>query len=155
MVRMNIIQNFLNRLSITTKFLTAFGALLALIIVTAATGFIALGAVEKRADEAINISNEIQRVVLQMDAGLKNARRLEREFFLRYSTVGFEVARENYADASNVQVDQVIVLSETLKGLIANSNVSIALQERNVDLNFYLSAAARYKETFSEAVGLA
>ncbi len=155
MVKMNIIQSLLNRLSITTKFLIAYGALLGLIIVTAATGFFALGAVEKRADEAINISNEIQRVVLQMDAGLKNARRLEGEFFIRYPTVGFEVARENYANASNVQIDQVIASSETLKDLIANSNVSIALQERNVDLNFYLSAAARYKETFSEAVGLA
>lgn len=152
---MNIIQSSLNRLSITTKFLIAFGALLGLIIVTAATGFIALGAVEKRADEAINISNEIQRVVLQMDAGLKNARRLEGEFLIRYPTVGFQVARENYANAGNVQIDQVIALSKTLKDLIANSNVSIALQERNVDLNFYLSAAARYKETSSEAVGLA
>jgi len=155
MIRLRIIQHLINRLSITTKFLIAFGALLGLIIITALTGFIALSAVEKKADEAIDISNEIQRVVLEMDAGLKNARRFEREFFIRYPTVGFEVARENYANASYSQVDEVIALSETLKGLIANSNVSVALQERNVDLNFFLSAAARYKETFNEAVGLA
>lgn len=155
MVRLKMVQKLINSLSLAAKFRIAFGALLGLIIVTALTGFISLNAVQRRADEAINISNEIQRVVLEMDAGLKNARRLEREFFIRYPTMGFEAASENYANASYSQVDEVIALSGALKGLIANSNVNVSLQERNVDLNFFLSAAARYKETFNEAVALA
>jgi hypothetical protein len=155
MIRLKIIQKLVNDLSIATKFFIAFGALLGLLLVSALTGFIALNAVEKRADEAINVSNEIQRVVLEMDAGLKNARRFEWEFFVRYPVVGFEPARDDYANANYAQIDKVIALSETLKSLIVRSNVSAALQDRNVDLNFFLSAAARYKESFNGAVGLA
>ena len=82
------------KLSITTKFMLAFGLLLVLIMLMAVTGFLALNAVRRQTEAAILTSLEIQRLVLEMDSDLQQARRLEKEFFLRWPTQGFAPARQ-------------------------------------------------------------
>ena len=141
-------------LGITGKFISAFGALLALIMLVALTGYVALTAVRRQTEAAIVTSMEIQRLVLEMDAGLQRARRLERDFFLRWPEIGFSEARETYAEGNSEQITKVVALSARLQQLISGSDVSDALRESDVNLNFYLSAADRYAATFNEAIEL-
>jgi PAS domain S-box-containing protein len=141
-------------LGITHKFTLAFGALLALIILVALTGYAALTVVQSQTEAAILTAMEVQRLVLKMDSGLQSARRFERDFFLRWPAVGFAEAEETYAQGNSNQIAEVVSLSAELQQLISQPDVSQALQEANVNLNFYLSAANRYAATFDEAVAL-
>jgi methyl-accepting chemotaxis protein len=154
MNRQNLFSQRWRTLSITSKFTLGFGALLALMMLVNLAGYIALKVVQSKTETAILTSTEIQRLVLQMDAGLQRARRLERDFFLRWPTVGFAEARQIYAQGNNEQIAEVVNLSAQLQQLIAQSDVSEALRQSNVNLNLYLSAADRYATAFNEAVDL-
>jgi len=142
-------------LGITAKFSSAFGLLLALIVLVSLTSYLALSAVRRQTEAAIVTSMEIQRLVLEMDAGLQRARQLERDLFLRWPSVGFSQALETYAQRHDGQIARVMALSASLQQLIAESDVSDALRDSKVSLNFYLSAADRYSATFDEAIQLA
>jgi len=76
-------------LSITTKFIWAFIALLLLIAIVALTGFVSLRAVRSEAHYAIDAGIKMQRLVFEMDAELRNARRLERDFFFTLANSRF------------------------------------------------------------------
>jgi signal transduction histidine kinase/DNA-binding response OmpR family regulator/HAMP domain-containing protein/HPt (histidine-containing phosphotransfer) domain-containing protein len=142
-------------LGITTKFASAFGLLLALIVLVSLTSYVALTAVRRQTEAAIVTSMEVQRLVLEMDAGLQHARQLERDLFLRWPAVGFSEALDTYAGQHDEQIGRVMALSASLQQLISQSDVSDALRESEVSLKFYLSAADRYATTFDEAVKLA
>jgi signal transduction histidine kinase/CheY-like chemotaxis protein/HAMP domain-containing protein/HPt (histidine-containing phosphotransfer) domain-containing protein len=141
-------------LGITAKFAAAFGVLLALIVLVSLTSYVALTAVRRQTEAAIVTSMEIQRLVLEMDAGLQRARQLERDLFLRWPMVGFSQALDTYPRKHDEQIGRVMALSANLQQLISESDVSDALRESEVSLNFYLSAADRYAATFDEAVEL-
>lgn len=141
-------------LSITGKFRSAFGLLLVLIVLVSITSYVALTIVRRETDTAILTSTGIQRVVLEMDRGLQEARVLQRDFFLRYPAVGLSEARQVYALESVQEMAEVVTLSKDLRQRISASQVSVALQETDVDLNLYLSAAERYAVTFLESVEL-
>jgi signal transduction histidine kinase/DNA-binding response OmpR family regulator/HAMP domain-containing protein len=141
-------------LGITAKFAAAFGLLLALIVLVSLTSYVALTAVRRQTEAAIVTSMEIQRLVLEMDAGLQRARQLERDLFLRWPMVGFSQALDTYPRKHDEQIGRVMALSASLQQLISESDVSDALRESEVSLNFYLSAADRYAATFDEAVEL-
>jgi signal transduction histidine kinase/DNA-binding response OmpR family regulator/HAMP domain-containing protein len=141
-------------LGITAKFSSAFGLLLALIVLVSLTSYLALTAVRRQTEAAIVTSMEIQRLVLEMDAGLQRARQLERDLFLRWPMVGFSQALDTYPRRHDEQIGRVMALSAHLQQLISESDVSDALRESKVSLNFYLSAADRYAATFDEAIEL-
>jgi signal transduction histidine kinase/DNA-binding response OmpR family regulator/HAMP domain-containing protein len=141
-------------LGITAKFATAFGVLLVLIVLVSLTSYLALTAVRRQTEAAIVTSMEIQHLVLEMDAGLQRARQLERDLFLRWPAVGFSQALDTYSGEHDEQIGRVMALSASLQHLISESDVSDALRESEVSLNFYLSAADRYATTFDEAVKL-
>ncbi|MCP4536308.1 MAG: response regulator [Chloroflexi bacterium] len=141
-------------LSITTKFTSAFGLLLALIVLLAMTSYVALRVVHLQTEASILTSTEIQHLTLEMNEELQQARRLERDFFLRYPAIGFSESRRIYAERAQEHIAQVITLSSELRQLISESDVSDALQESDVNLNLYLSAAGRYAVSFEEAVEL-
>jgi signal transduction histidine kinase/CheY-like chemotaxis protein/HPt (histidine-containing phosphotransfer) domain-containing protein/HAMP domain-containing protein len=138
-------------LGITAKFASAFGLLLALMVLVSLTSYGALTAVRRQTEAAIVTSMEVQRLVLEMDAGMQRARRLERDLFLRWPAVGFSQAMESYAQRHSEEIAHVKSLSTRLRELISKSEVSQALRESEVSLNFYLSAADRYAATFAEA----
>ena len=144
---------FLGQRSITIRFGIGVGMLLALIVAVASTGYISLFIVRK-AEYAIQISTEIQRMVLEMDRGMERARHLHANFFLQYPVIGLAAAHEQYAQPSVRQVAQVIATSNALKNLIRQSAVSDALRKSNVDLNLYLSSAKRFADTSIESVEL-
>jgi len=154
MNRLKPVSQRWRELGITGKFTSAFGALLALIMLVALTGYVALTAVRRQTEAAIVTSMEIQRLVLEMDAGLQRARRQERDFFLRWPEIGFAEARETYAEGNSEQIAEVMALSARAQQLISGSDVSDALRESDVNLVFYLSAADRYADTFNEAIEL-
>jgi PAS domain S-box-containing protein len=139
---------------ITTKFSVAFGALLILIMLVAIVSIAALIIIRRETETAITTSTEIQHLVLETDRKLEKARRLERDFFLRYPTAGYAAAYENYAQPAEEQVMQVKALSIELQKLLAGSEVSDAWIENKVNLNLYLSAADRHAATIEKATEL-
>lgn len=142
------------RLSIFTKFTLAFVALLLLIIIVALTGFIALKAVRSETEAAIVTSIEVQRQVFKMDAALRNARQLERDFFLLWPTEGFSKAVQAYAEKHRNEINNVLDVSSNLQELLASANVSDALRQSNPDLVEYVGIVEQYSRNFNEAVRL-
>ena len=139
---------------ITAKFGVALGGLLVLIGLIAIASIVALTVVRRQTETAIITSTEIQRLVFEMNGDLEKARRLEKDFFLRYPTVGYSVAYQKYAQPADEQVMQVRALSAELQQLISESDVSAAWQESDVNMNLYLSAAGRHAATVGEAAQL-
>ena len=144
----------LRKLNITTKFTLAFVTLLLLMGIVALTGFISLNGVQSETKAAISTGIEVQRQVFRMDAALKNARQLERDFFLRWTTIGFTNAYENYALKHQGELSQVQDIGSRLQERLAQENVSAALRKSNPDLVAYAEIVAQYGASFREAVGL-
>ncbi len=147
------ISRLVGTISISTRFSLGIGLLLALIVTVALTGYLSL-LIVRNGENAIRISTEIQRMVLEMDRGMERARHLHAGFFLQYPTVGLAAAHEQYAQPSVRQVARVITTSHALKKLIEQSTVSEALRKSNVDLNLYLSSAKRFADTSIRSVEL-
>ncbi|QTA78140.1 Signal transduction response regulator, receiver domain histidine kinase [Desulfonema limicola] len=141
-------------LSISCKFRFAFGILLALILMVSITGYGALTIVHYKTESIILNSTTLRRLVLEMNTHLEEARRFERDFFLKYPIIGFSEARQVYAEKTQEHISEVISLSSNLKHLISQSHASNALRESDVNLNFFLFAANRYAKSFQESVSL-
>ena len=141
------------RQSITIKLALSQATLVILIVLVALTGYLALSYVSRQT-EAARTSLEIQHLAMEMNAKLQHARRLNRDFFMRWPTIGFEQARNTYARGNDERVAEVMEHSTRLSELIATSDVSEALRDNDINLRFYLSAAARYSATFAETVEL-
>lgn len=142
------------RLSITTKFILAFVGLLLLIGQVALTGFVSLNAVVGETEAAIVTSIQVQSRVFEMEATLKNARQIERDFFLRWPTIGFSSAATEMVEAHQEQIEKVLTISSGLQELIAGARVSFTLSQANPDLIAYVEMVKRYGSSFKEAVGL-
>lgn len=138
--------------SITKAFSLGIGLLLLLMLSVAAAGYLALNLV-RQDEKTIQVSNEIQRLVLDMDRGMEKARRLHNDFFLHYPQIGLNQAHELYAQSSVREVARVIAVSETLSHLLAQTTTN-ARQSNAIDLNLYLSLAKRFADTSIEAVEL-
>ena len=137
--------------SITGKFGSAFGAMLILILFVAITGYVAFSAVRQETETAILNSIEIQRLVLQMEAWLSNARKIESEFFLQWPIIGFSKARKLYADAHSKQILVVVALSSKLKKLLSEENATETIRKGRVSFILDLKAEDQ-TVTFDEAV---
>jgi adenylate cyclase len=142
------------KLNITTKFILAFVTLLLLMAIVALTGFISLNGVQSETKSAISTGIEVQRQVFRMDAGLKNARQLERDFFLRWTTIGFTNAFDKYVLKHQDELNQVQDIRSRLQERLAQGNVSDALLKSNPGLVDYAGIVAQYGLSFREAVGL-
>ena len=136
---------------ITVKFGLAFGAMLILILLVACTGYIAFSAVRQKTETTILNSIEIQRLVLQMEAGFSNARKIESEFFLQWPIIGFSGARKLYADAHSKQIQKVVDLSSKLKKLLSEEGATETIRKGRVSFLLDLKAEDR-TVTFDQAV---
>lgn len=99
-------------------------------------------------------SIEIQRLVLEMDQGMEEARRLHGDFFLHAPEIGFAAAHEKYAQPSVRQIAEVVTQSKALKELLIRSPVGEGIRDNQVEVNLYLSFAERFADTSIEAVEL-
>ncbi|MBI1876814.1 MAG: adenylate cyclase, partial [Chloroflexi bacterium] len=142
------------KLSITNKFALAFGLLLALIVLVALTGFWALRVVRQQTETAIVTSMKIQQLALEMNGDLQEARRIEKEFFLRQFGSGVANAGQDYVKAHRQQIDKVVANSAQLQELTSNSNVSNALRQSSVGLANYMPLVDIYAANFEDAVDL-
>lgn len=139
--------------SITATFGLGIGLLLLLMVTVSVTGVLVIHMV-RSANESIQRSTEIQRLVLAMDRGMEKARRLHGDFFLQYPVVGLTPAHEQYAQPSVRQIARVIEDSYSLKKLIESSPGFERFQARRTELNLYLSSAKRFADTSIESVEL-
>jgi len=145
------ITQFWRKLSITIKFGIGFGALLMLILFVAGTGFIVLSVVRQETESAILNSIEIQRSVLQMEAGFANARKIESEFFLQWPKIGFSKARKLFVNAHSEQIQKVVDWSVKLKILLSEENATEAIRTGRV--SYLIDITAEYRTvTFQEAL---
>jgi serine phosphatase RsbU (regulator of sigma subunit) len=142
------------RLSITRKFTVGFGVLLVLMILVALIGYLALTKVRRETESAIVTSTEVQRLVLAMDSGMQRARLQQRDFFLRWPTLGFTRARATFAAANSDQVATFVDLNTRLQTLITGANVSEELRKSSANLKFYLSSADYFLASFAKAIAL-
>ncbi len=140
--------------SITRKFIYAFSALITLILLVALIGYITLVIVTKRTEQAIVTPLEIQRLVLEIKAGIERARYYEKDFFLKRQRFGSDRNHQQFENEVHQQIDLVKQYSQSLKQLISGSEVSSNLRKSEVNLNFFLSTADRFSETFEEAIRL-
>ena len=147
------LTRYLMGMRIGTRFSLGVGLLLALMAAIAVTGCLSILFV-RDAERSIQVSTEIQRLVLEMDRGMEKARRLHGDFFLQYPRIGLAEAHETYAQPSVRQIARVIALSRTLKKRIAEAEMSGETGERHVDLNLYLSSAERFADTSIASVEL-
>ncbi len=155
MARQKVVLPRWRNLSIPTKFIAAFGVLLALIVLVSITGYTALAITRHEMQVAIFTSTEIQRSVLEMDRSLQEARVLQRDFFLQYPTIGVSEAQQFYAVEVVDKIASVVTLGDGLRQRIASSDSNGSLEKVDVDLNVYFAIAELYSSTFLESVELA
>ncbi|HEY9613298.1 MAG TPA: adenylate/guanylate cyclase domain-containing protein [Allocoleopsis sp.] len=132
----------------------AFVALVLLIGIVALTGFVALNAVQSETQYAIDTGIQMQRLVFEMDAQLRNARRLERDFFLLWPTMGFSQANQEYALEHTRTIEDVLDKSSRLQDGLKRSKASRTLRQSTKELQDYREKVERYSVNFHEAVGL-
>lgn len=148
------ISNYwLNGLSIKVRLGLGIALLLVLNVTIAATIMVGRYMLN-HAEEVMSDSMEIQRLVLQMNQGMEEARRLHGYFFLHAGDIGFGPAHERYAQPSARKIAQVLTLSNGLKELVGSSVVGEGIRKNKVDVNLYLSFAKRFAATSIEAVEL-
>ena len=143
-----------HRLNITTKFTAAYSFLLLVFFLVSITGYFLLISAQRRTDNAILNSTHVQNLILEMDRDMRNARILQRDFFMRYPLVGYEIARVTYAMPAQDEIAKVLTLSQELQDVTSQGDTSEKFRENRVSLNLYLAAADRYETTFIEAVDL-
>jgi adenylate cyclase len=142
------------KLSIITKFTLAFVGLLLLIGIVALSGFVSLNAVQRETKNAIYTGIKMQSLVFEMDAALRNARRLETDFFLLWPTIGFSRASQEYVERHQDEIANVLDISSRLQERIASPNASAVLRQSTPDLKAYREIVEQYSNNFHEAVGL-
>lgn len=138
-------------LSITIKFGIGFGTLLMLILFVAGTDYIVLSEIRQKTESAILNSIEIQRAVLQMEAGFANARKIESEFFLQWPKIGLSEARKLFVNAHSEQVQKVVDWSAKLEELLSEEKATEAIRKGKV--SYLIDITAEYRTvSFQEAV---
>ncbi len=151
---MKMLSSHWRRLSISAKFSYTFGLMLAIILLLSLTAHLSLVFVRHKTETVIWNSMEIRELVLKMDGKLQHARRLEKEFFLRYPRIGFSEAFRMYGQESSRHIAEVVSLSAQLQKALANSDASETPSRSDVSLNFYLSASDRYSLILVQAMSL-
>ncbi|MBU1041631.1 MAG: diguanylate cyclase [Proteobacteria bacterium] len=151
MNRLHDILRHWRSLSLSVKFGCAFSLLLVLLLLEALAGYGALRVVLE-AESEILTSVEIRQRVFEMGGELEKARRMHRDFFLKFSEIGYADAHEQYFLPAKAVTARVVALSEDLRKIVEASNVSFSLRERNKDITLYLTSAQRFGEIFEETV---
>ena len=141
-------------LSIARKFNVLVGVMQTFILlITVVSSFVVI-IIRSETRNAIEISTEIQRLVLELDNGLEKARRLERDFFLHYPTIGYDLAYQESIQPAKEQIENIIQKSTDLQKLLDSNVVSEEWIKSGVNLNLILSAANRHADTVAEATDL-
>ena len=139
-------------LPINTKFLFAFGAFLAPILLMALSGFWVLITIRLQTEATILTGMEFQRLFLEMDSHLQQARLDEKSFFGSWQEEGYTTAHAEYVVSFQ---DQIVRLNEKkaeLDMLLENPAVSPVLENSADEIDSYASLANLYEFSFVQAV---
>jgi sigma-B regulation protein RsbU (phosphoserine phosphatase) len=140
------ILKFWRRLRIAYKLVFAFGALSLLLFWVAGSSYIALRDVTSASERVINTNFSIERLVLEMNAGMQSARQRERSFILRYPEIGYENAYELYGRGAVRDLDEVIAASEQLRDIL--QDVAETNDQASGVVALFLSLAEQYKASY-------
>lgn len=140
------ILKFWRRLRIAYKLVFAFGALSLLLFWVAGSSYVALRDVTAASERVINTNFRIERLVLEMNAGMQSARQRERSFILRYPEIGYENAYELYGRNAVRDLDAVIAASEQLRDIL--QNVPEVSDQASGVVALFLSLAEQYKASY-------
>lgn len=138
---------------ITAKTALAFALLAVLLLGEGGINMLALRSLRQATDE-MAFSMDIRQRIFEMEGELEKARRLHRDFFIRYPEIGFSEAVNRYFVPSQQIIAKVVRLSEELRTMIAGTSPPHPLQSRVTDITLYLSTAHRFAETFGGLVVL-
>lgn len=138
---------------ITAKTVLGFAVLAVLLALEGGVNFVVLRSMRQAEDRMVQ-SMEIRQRIFEMDGELEKARRLQRDFFIRYPEIGFTQALELYFTPSQLVIAKVVALSEEFRGMIESTPRSHPLENRLTEINLYLSTAQRFADTFGELVEL-
>ncbi|WP_051822611.1 hybrid sensor histidine kinase/response regulator [Desulfonatronum thiodismutans] len=148
----SLIREWWRGSSIGVKFAAIMAFMLLLIMLTALTGGIALRTALSHVKSVIVASTDIRELTLEIDRELQYARQLERGFFQQWPRVGFSQAMKSFGEPLQLRIDGVIALTDGLRGKLDDPAISQDLRDAVLYLDFYLSAAKHYAETFAESV---
>ncbi|MFN8457554.1 MAG: response regulator [Anaerolineae bacterium] len=145
------IKQYWRKQSIIRKFMWAFSLLLALIVLVALTGFWAIAAIRAQTEGAIVTGLQTQRLAMEIENKLQQARRIEKEFFLQMPGA----ADESVVRAHQRNMSRISDLSAELEALLkANPNISPTLRESSVNLTAYSPLVQVYADNFASAANL-
>jgi len=142
------------KLSITTKFALAFIALLVLIGIVSMTGFVSLQQMRNQTERVLITSIEVREYGVKMDTALRNALRVELDFFLQWPSINFSSTNLNeFRDRHRQEIDKVIQNISELQELLAQAQGGIFKRQSNPDLVEYVEIVEQYSRSFQETVG--
>jgi signal transduction histidine kinase/ActR/RegA family two-component response regulator/HAMP domain-containing protein len=138
--------------SIGFKYASIMAFMLLLIMLTALTGALALRTTLNHVESVIIASTDIRELTLEIDRELQHARQFERAFFQQVPQVGFSKAMKSFGEPLQSRIEGVLTLTNSLRGKLDDPAISQDLRETVQHLDFYLSAAKHYAESFAESV---
>lgn len=138
---------------ITSKTVLWFAVLAVLLAAEGGVHFLVLRSM-RQAEDTMTRSMDIRQRIFEMDGELEKARRLHRDFFIRYPEMGFTRAVESFFTPSQRVIGHVIELSGEFRAMIESTPRDHPLRERMTDITLYLSTARRFAGTFGELVRL-
>lgn len=139
--------------SITAKSIFCFTFLAVLLLIEGGINYATITAM-RQASSDMTFSTEIRLNIFEMDGELEKARRLHRDFFIRYPEIGFSQAISQYFTPSQEVIGRVVRMSEELRSSLVRMPDAHPLKKRMSDINLYLSSAQRFADTFSGLVEL-
>lgn len=141
------------KISITTKFNFSFIALLLLIGIVAMTGFFSLRQMQNDTERVVLTSIEVQREGFRMDGALRNARRLETEFFLQWPSISSSSKTINdFRQLHRQEIDKVLDISSELQEILAKAQGGIGKHRSNAKLVEYAEIVEQYSRSFQETI---
>src|SRR5689334_18392191 len=143
-----------HKLSIKSKFGLVTAGSVALTVALALTSFFTLSAIRHQMETTIAASFQTQRLVLEMDKRLQDARILERDFFWRWPTIGYSAAQAAYIQPHRDEIAKITALGAELEQNLAVSGANGALRQNDPNVQNYLAAVSQYARTFNEAADL-
>jgi len=150
----NRLRLFWGELRLNSKLGISYGALLALLVMTALSGYLMLIVVQNKTQSALQVSMDIQRQVLEIKAGIERARKMQKDFFISWDRPVVTQAMVLSSRKVAGQIQEMKDHSRRLKELIAQAGFDSKYAESQINLNFFLSAADRFSTTFHEATTL-
>ncbi len=146
-----LIKQYWRKQSIIRKFMWAFSLLLTLIVLVALTGFWAIAVIRAQTEGAIVTSLQTQRLAMEIENKLQQARRIEKEFFLQRPGA----LDESIVAAHQRNISRIADLTAQLEALLkANPGISAALRESSTNLTAYSPLVKVYADNFAGAVKL-